>query len=659
MGLPEGVALDGVAQAVIHWEREVEMHCALHFAVEARAKKDAGSQGETGGLTPAVRRVEARGKKDAGSQGETGGLTPAVRRVEARGKKDAGSQGETGGLTPAVRRVAQGPRKIVQMPVEKIHRHPANRTIVKASCQGLAEDLQRRGLLSPIQVRIPGPDWLLPEGHYQIVFGERRWLAAQLAGWDTIAAEVVELTDAQTLAAITAENGQREQLDDMQRIERLLSNMRPLSEGGGGMTQTEAAAVMGIDQSTASTLLKVGKLPAAWTDQIIAGAMTASQLRPVAKYADCPPLLQLLWEDEQRSRGTHWDDGGWVSRETIERSVAEILSDQTRALTEEDLADDLYRTPTFEASALTEAQLAELQIEELEYGGRRVRRCFNKKAWEALQDAARPGQHSRCGPKPGKAKVGKGPTPAELRRLEAAADKELAERIRRPGGLAEQGLRVIMAASLRAGQPATELVHDVLIDAARESQGSCNLQLTAWRHIAQQLVRLSRASRGQKLPVVQHEEYGRYTLETLRSSEDSITDGERIRAYAAMLILWPWSDLIVARGRLAKGDEWPDRWAVIPADLVAECAVELHVKLADCWEAARKAGPARRWLGKFCDAYRQKRQLVALCVELGVPADDSDKLEELRVAIVTAHHDRGLKLPGVLRDWPEKAKKRP
>lgn len=625
----EWTALDKVRKACEVWKRNVETHIAARFAAEAAAEKNA-SQGN------------GRVAKAASS-------SPAK--------------------TKAVTSPRTSKRAIVEIPIDKISRHPANRTIAKASVKGLAEDLQRRGLLSPIQVRAPGEHWGLPEGHYQIVFGERRYWAAQVAGWDTIAAEIVELSDAEAQAAITAENGQREQLNDVQRIERLQWDMKPVAEGGGGLTQTEAAAAMGIDQSTASTLLRVAKLPKVWLEKIIAGEMTASHLRPVARYADCPRLLKLLEADRTECAKSRWpeDQERWETRLGIEHRIEDVLIDATRPLTKADMLQREYNVPRL--GELGDEHLAELDVHEISADdGKTVRRIFNLDAYHKLSQGA--DQHAGGRNGSSKSNAAKGgskkpvPTPAEVRKQEAEQDKALVERIQRPGGLAELALRWAMVQQLKPGSEWTQLTARMLFRGARETDSSSQLDLDEWDYLAQRLLRLDRCTKPEKIGLLtgykNRDAYGRYTLETYRGSDDHVGDGQTVECYTAALILWPQSDRIEAAGRLATRGFLPEHWPVVPAELLAECAAGLGARVADTWDAAAgtRQGQARLWLERFVNAYT-KRQLVALAKQLGVRVYETDKLDTMRGAVLESHWGpQTLKLPDVLRDLPKlKAKK--
>src|SRR5579875_370456 len=80
----------------------------------------------------------------------------------------------------------------------------------KDELRRLANSLQRNGLLSPVRLRRKGD-------RYQLVFGHRRVRAAQLAGWKSIPAEVVSVSDQHMLEFSLAENLERNDLSDLER----------------------------------------------------------------------------------------------------------------------------------------------------------------------------------------------------------------------------------------------------------------------------------------------------------------------------------------------------------------------------------------------------------------------------------------------------------
>src|SRR3954466_15537544 len=99
-----------------------------------------------------------------------------------------------------------------EVPVEMIAANPRQprQRFDEATLAGLAESVRQRGVLQPVLVRpVAG-------GTYELVAGERRWRAAQLAGLETVPALVRESDDAQALEAALIENMAREDLNPVE-----------------------------------------------------------------------------------------------------------------------------------------------------------------------------------------------------------------------------------------------------------------------------------------------------------------------------------------------------------------------------------------------------------------------------------------------------------
>jgi len=110
----------------------------------------------------------------------------------------------------------------------------------------LAESIKTQGIMQPILVRAIGLE------NYEIIAGERRWRAAQLAGMTEVPAIIREVTDDAALAISLIENIQREDLNPLEEamgIQRLIDEF--------GMTHQNAAEVLGSSRSAVSNLLRL------------------------------------------------------------------------------------------------------------------------------------------------------------------------------------------------------------------------------------------------------------------------------------------------------------------------------------------------------------------------------------------------------------------
>lgn len=119
---------------------------------------------------------------------------------------------------------------------------------------GLAESIKAQGLVQPIVARPIGKRD--GEPHYEIIAGERRWRAAQLAGLPTIPTIVREIPDEAAVAMALIENIQREDLNPLEEARAL----RQLVEEFG-MSQAQAAEAVGRSRVAVTNLLRLLDLP--------------------------------------------------------------------------------------------------------------------------------------------------------------------------------------------------------------------------------------------------------------------------------------------------------------------------------------------------------------------------------------------------------------
>jgi len=121
----------------------------------------------------------------------------------------------------------------------------------ETALQELAESVRTQGIVQPIVVRITEEG-----GDYELIAGERRWRAAQLAGLETIPAMVRDLSDDQALEIALIENIQREELtpvEEARAFERLTKEF--------GLTHDALAEAVGRKRATISNTLRLLRLP--------------------------------------------------------------------------------------------------------------------------------------------------------------------------------------------------------------------------------------------------------------------------------------------------------------------------------------------------------------------------------------------------------------
>ncbi len=138
--------------------------------------------------------------------------------------------------------------KLCELPVEFVQRgkYQPRRDMHPEALEELAESIKAQGVMQPIVVRPIGVD------KYEIIAGERRWRATQLAGLDKIPVVIREVPDEAAIAMALIENIQRE---DLNPIEEAVALKRLQDEFE--LTHQEVAAAVGKSRTTVTNLLRL------------------------------------------------------------------------------------------------------------------------------------------------------------------------------------------------------------------------------------------------------------------------------------------------------------------------------------------------------------------------------------------------------------------
>jgi ParB family transcriptional regulator, chromosome partitioning protein len=176
------------------------------------------------------------------------------------------------------------------------------------SLEELAASIKAQGLIQPISVRPVGK--VGNEQRYEIIAGERRWRAAQIAGLAEVPVLIRDIPDEAVLAMSLIENIQREDLNPLEEaagLQRLIDEF--------GMTHQQAADAVGRSRSAASNLLRLLQLAKPAQDMLMAGDIEMGHAR----------ALLPLNKSEQGRVASVVVEKGWSVRET-ERAVARELN---------------------------------------------------------------------------------------------------------------------------------------------------------------------------------------------------------------------------------------------------------------------------------------------------------------------------------------------
>lgn len=169
------------------------------------------------------------------------------------------------------------------IPLDQVDRNPdqPRRYFDEEQLNELTESIRIHGVLEPIIVRPV-------EGRYEVVVGERRWRAAQLAGLTTIPAVVRPLSDREAMEIALVENLQRE---DLNPIEEAEAYKRLMAEFG--MTQEEVAERVGKKRSTIANRLRLLELDEELVVEVETGRLSAGHAKALLGVASRARRLEL------------------------------------------------------------------------------------------------------------------------------------------------------------------------------------------------------------------------------------------------------------------------------------------------------------------------------------------------------------------------------
>ena len=206
-------------------------------------------------------------------------------------KKDSGQKrlgrglaaliGEMGGEENTTIEAARNQRRV---PIEFLAPSKNNPRKIFASeeLKDLATSIRERGIFQPVIVR---PDPVGDEDRFEIIAGERRWRAAQMAGLHEIPVLIHKVSDKEALEIAIIENVQRA---DLNAIEEALGYDQLARDYD--YSQTELADVIGKSRSHVANMTRLLKLPDSVKTYIAEGKLTAGHARTLIT-ADNPELL--------------------------------------------------------------------------------------------------------------------------------------------------------------------------------------------------------------------------------------------------------------------------------------------------------------------------------------------------------------------------------
>lgn len=171
------------------------------------------------------------------------------------------------------------------VPIEFVSRNPRNprRYFDEADLQDLASSIRQHGIVQPVVVRPLDAD------RFEIIAGERRWRAAQLAGFVDIPVIVRDVDDRTALEIAIVENVQR---SDLNPLEEALGYEQLIAEHG--YTQNDLGEIIGKSRSHVANSLRLLKLPDPVRDMLASGSLSAGHARALIPTSDPTMLARTI-----------------------------------------------------------------------------------------------------------------------------------------------------------------------------------------------------------------------------------------------------------------------------------------------------------------------------------------------------------------------------
>jgi ParB family chromosome partitioning protein len=169
------------------------------------------------------------------------------------------------------------------LPIDQIDRNPfqTRSQFDPEQLKELAESIKANGVVQPVLVRP------LASGRFQLIAGERRWRASELAGKTTVPAILRQVSDEQAMEITIVENLQRTDLNPIEQaraFERLSREFH--------LTQEQMAQRTGKDRATVANFLRLLKLPQAVQEMVEAGKLTFGHAKVLLAFEHAEEILK-------------------------------------------------------------------------------------------------------------------------------------------------------------------------------------------------------------------------------------------------------------------------------------------------------------------------------------------------------------------------------
>jgi len=266
---------------------------------------------------------------------------------------------------------ADGEEVLKEIPIDLLTRgrYQPRVDMREESLEELAESVRAQGLIQPIMVR-PVRGGGGPPTRYEIVAGERRWRAAQLAGLHAVPAVVRDISDKTAVAVALIENIQREDLNPLEQARALRRLVEEFQ-----MTHAEAGEAVGRSRASVSNLLRLLDLPEPLLRMLERRELEMGHGRA---------LLAVELAEEQLALARRAVKEGWSVRQ-VERAVQRLSKSRAKS---KGRGDSSAKDPNVRRleTELAERLGAKVQIDHGASGGRIIIRYHSLDELEGIVD---------------------------------------------------------------------------------------------------------------------------------------------------------------------------------------------------------------------------------------------------------------------------------
>ncbi len=223
-------------------------------------------------------------------------------------KRAALGQG-LGALLPPSRNI-DNEKADKELPIGQLrkNRYQPRKNFDATAISELAQSLKESGMIQPIIVRPAGA------GQYEIIAGERRWRAAQLAGMSKVPVVIREVSDEKALEWALVENLQREDLNPIEEARAIVELQEKFN-----LTQEQVAQRIGKERATVANLVRLLNLAPKTLQLVVEKKLSAGHVRPL-----------LALEGAQQERLAAQLAAAGASAREAERQVKKLLKGPRR-----------------------------------------------------------------------------------------------------------------------------------------------------------------------------------------------------------------------------------------------------------------------------------------------------------------------------------------